>query len=342
MLFMANGPGKRRGRGFLRRAAAATRSGLRRYPKHIARSIRRKEHRHEDHAAGKAAGDGASADGGVGGGAEGTAPSAGSRSAHSSARFVWPRLPQEPLAASWLGHATALLRVGDLTVLTDPVLSGRIGPRVAGRTVGVHRLMRAPFGVPPPIDVILISHAHFDHLDRPTLRRLLSPRTTVITARHTGRLIPGGFGDVIEIDWGQELTHRGVTFAALRPEHWGARAAWDRHRGYNAYLVKTSRQSALFAGDTAITDAFKGLKPDLAVFGIGAYSPWRHMHATPEEVWDMFLASQARWLMPIHHSTFELSDEHMDEPMQRLLAAAGEQETRVVARMPGEVWVAKG
>lgn len=324
---MGSGPDKRRRtRGFLRRAAAATRSGLRRYPKHIARSIRRKEHRHEDRA---------------GAGTDGSSGSSGAPPAQSVARFAWPRLPQEPLAASWLGHATALLRVGDLTVLTDPVLAGRIGPRVAGRTVGVSRLMRPPFGVPPPIDVILISHAHFDHLDRPTLRRLISPRTTVITARHTGRLIPAGFGDVIEMDWEQELTHRGVTFGALRPEHWGARAAWDRHRGYNAYLIRTSRQSALFAGDTAVTEAFRGLRPDLAVFGIGAYSPWRHMHATPEEVWDMFVASQARWLMPIHHSTFELSDEHVDEPMVRLLAAAGEQETRVVARMPGEVWVAR-
>ena len=103
--------------------------------------------------------------------------------------------------------------------------------------------------MPPPIDVILISHAHFDHLDRPTLRRLVSKRTTVITARHTGRLIPSGFGDVIEIDWDQELSHRGVTFAALRPEHWGARAAWDRHRGFNAYVMRTPRRSVLFAGE---------------------------------------------------------------------------------------------
>lgn len=202
--------------------------------------------------------------------------------------------------------------------------------------------MRPPFGVPPPIDVILISHAHFDHLDRPTLRRLISSRTTVITARNTARLIPPGFGSVIEVDWGEQIGHRGVTFSAIRPEHWGARAAWDRHRGYNAYLMSTSRQRVLFAGDTAATEAFRDLEPDLAIFGIGAYSPWRHMHATPEEVWDMFTASRARWLMPVHHSTFELSDEHFDEPMQRLLAAAGQEETRVVARSPGEVWIARG
>lgn len=297
----------------MKRAAAATRSGLRRYPTQLARSLRKQaDHLHH----------GVTPDG-----------------AGPKACPVWPAMPAAPLAASWLGHATSLVKIGDLTVLTDPVLSGRIGPRVGGRTMGVQRLMACPTGEPPKVDVILISHAHFDHLDRPTLRKLIHPETTVITARHTGRLIPGGFGDVVEMDWDQELTHRGVAFTAIRPEHWGARTAWDRHRGFNAYMMRHGPRSALFAGDTAATDAFKGLKPELAIFGIGAYSPWQHMHATPEEVWDMFMGSGGRWLMPIHHSTFELSDEHVDEPMERLLKAAREMEEKIVARSPGEVWV---
>ncbi|MEZ6234817.1 MAG: MBL fold metallo-hydrolase [Phycisphaerales bacterium] len=334
---MAFGRRKPRRRGFWKRAAAATRSGLRRYPTHLVRSLRGERRRGRLSRLRRRWRRGR----GVGVEASKSAPAIIEVSP-TAPRFAWPRLPQEPLAASWLGHATALVRVGDLTVLTDPVFSPRIGPRIAGRTMGVSRLMHAPSGMPPPIDVILISHAHFDHLDRPTLRRLVSKRTTVITARHTGRLIPSGFGDVIEIDWDQELSHRGVTFAALRPEHWGARTAWDRHRGFNAYVMRTPRRSVLFAGDTAETRAFESLRPSLAIFGIGAYEPWQHMHATPEQVWDMFLASGGTWLMPIHHSTFELSDEHPDEPMQRLLAAAGEQEPRVVARTAGEVWVARG
>lgn len=304
---MSDGKRPNRARRFLARAASATRSGLRRYPRHLAQSLASKR------------------------------PIAST----PATPFAWPRMPQEPLAASWLGHASALLRVGDVTILTDPVLSGRIGPRVAGRTVGVSRLMPSPLGLPPPVDVILISHAHFDHLDRPTLRKLISKRTTVITARHTGRLIPAGFGDVIEVDWGQDIAHRGVTFTAIQPQHWGARTAWDRHRGYNAYVIQTARQRVLFAGDTAATSAFRGLDPDLAIFGIGAYSPWHHMHATPEEVWDMFTASGGRWLMPVHHSTFELSDERIDEPMVRLLSAAGVHEPRVIARTAGDVWVAR-
>ncbi len=342
---MSTDGGKKRARkrGFWKRAAAATRSGLRRYPNQIVRSFKKQiadaadTHRVQVGAQGAAGSAGGAVDGGDGA----TAGVGETAKRLIASKFGWPRMPQEPLAASWLGHATALVRVGDLTVLTDPVLSGRIGPRLVGRTMGVSRLMGAPTGAPPPIDVIVISHAHFDHLDRPTLRKLVSPRTTVITARNTGRLIPGGFADVIEVDWGQSVTHRGVEFAAIRPEHWGARAAWDRHRGYNAYLMQTTRQRVLFAGDTAATDAFKELDPSLAIFGIGAYSPWEHMHATPEQVWEMFSGSGAKWLMPIHHSTFELSDEHVDEPLQRLLAAAGQEETRVVARTPGDVWVGR-
>lgn len=352
---MSTGGEKRsRKRGFWKRAAAATRSGLRRYPNQLVRSFKKQiedatETRQVEIGAHGSAGATITPgnEGGEVGATRARSLDAGAASAGDAAKrliaskFGWPRMPQEPLAASWLGHATALVRIGDLTVLTDPVLSGRIGPRVAGRTMGVSRLMGAPTGSPPPIDVIVISHAHFDHLDRPTLRKLANPRTTVITARHTGRLIPSGFGDVIEVDWGQSVGHGGVEFAAIKPQHWGARTAWDRHRGFNAYMMSTSRQSVLFAGDTAATDAFKDLNPSLAIFGIGAYSPWEHMHATPEQVWEMFSMSRARWLMPVHHSTFELSDEHVDEPLQRLLAAAGTDEPRVVARTPGDVWVGK-
>ena len=89
-----------------------------------------------------------------------------------------------------------------------------------------------------------------------------------------------------------------------------------------------------------MTDAFDDIPPvDLAVFGIGAYDPWDHMHATPEEVWQMFEASGAERLLPVHHSSFKLSDEPVDEPMQRLLAAADEQRPRVIVASAGEVVV---
>jgi L-ascorbate metabolism protein UlaG (beta-lactamase superfamily) len=95
----------------------------------------------------------------------------------------------------------------------------------------------------------------------------------------------------------------------------------------------------VFAGDTAHTDTYDDYGPaELAVFGIGAYDPREHMHATPEQVWRMFSRMQARWLLPIHHSTFELSDEPVEEPMRRLLLAARGKQDRVIQVAPGELW----
>jgi len=250
-------------------------------------------------------------------------------------------LAGEETAGVWLGHATVLLRVAGVTILTDPVLSERIGMRLGRVTLGINRLRPPALDVEslPPIDIIAISHAHFDHLDRPTLERLISPETTVITARRTAKLIPPGFGRVIELRWGEELKVAGVTFTAIRPAHWGARRWVDASRGYNSYLIRAGDSSVFFAGDTAYTTSFRDVGPvDLAIMGIGAYEPWIHAHANPEQAWAMVNSMRAHCLMPVHHSTFELSDEHVDEPMERLLGAAGQEEDRIVAREPGELW----
>jgi len=259
------------------------------------------------------------------------------------------RCEPDALAASWLGHATVLLRMGGMWILTDPVLFDRIGIRIGHRVIGLGRRRRAAVQPEdlPALDLLLVTHAHFDHLDRPSLSRLADRRTRVITARRTARLIPRGFGSVKELAWSRRIAIRGVCVSSLRPAHWGARRAFDRWRGYNSYLIESSEHRVLFTGDTAMTDAFDGLgtdeRPlDLAIFGIGAYEPWQHQHATPEQVWEMFLRSGARALLPVHHSTFPLGDEHPDEPMERLLAVAGQHRTRIVGRELGELWVAPG
>lgn len=258
----------------------------------------------------------------------------------------WESLPSGPglHAVTWLGHCTTLLRIGSLNVLTDPVLSDRIGLRLPGFTIGPHRLSPVPLRIDdlPPIDLVLLSHAHFDHLDKPTLKRIASRSTSVVTAANTRKLIPRGFRDVAELEWGQNLQHEGVLLNAIQPQHWGARTAWDRHRGFNSYLLHDNKlavpHKVLFAGDTAHTVAFRDYGPlDLAIFGIGAYNPWMHVHATPEQVWEMTESSNAARILPVHHSTFKLSDEPADEPLQRLLLAAGEQGHRVVPPTLGEI-----
>ena len=191
--------------------------------------------------------------------------------------------------------------------------------------------------------MILISHAHFDHLDKPTLRRLAKPTTQLLTAAGTSALIPKGFGEVRELPWESEIEIRGVKFRAVKPVHWGARLTLDRHRGYNSYIIDAPDRRVLFAGDTAYTDVYSQLRGkdrplDLAIFGIGAYDPWIHAHANPEQVWEMYTQSGAKYLMPMHHSTFKLSDEPLDEPLKRLLTVAGNYQSRIVAHSLGQIW----
>jgi len=294
----------------VRRVYAAARSGMKRYPRALLESVWRM----------------------------------GTRDVRmQDGRQAPPDLDPHDLAAMWLGHATVLVRLCGVNILMDPVFSDRIGVTVGGVTIGLPRLAPMPFDPRhlPEIDLVLVSHAHFDHLDRPTLQGLTSSRTVVVTAKRTKRLIPPGFGRVIELDWGQDMVFRGLHISALRPAHWGARTALDRRRGYNSYTIREAKdgRGVLLAGDTALTSAFDSLDNlALAVFGVGSYEPWEHAHATPEQAWRMFTGSRAARLLPVHHSTFPMGDEKLGEPMSRLLAAAGEDSGRVIVAEPGGMW----
>jgi L-ascorbate metabolism protein UlaG (beta-lactamase superfamily) len=255
----------------------------------------------------------------------------------------WER---QDLAAAWLGHATVLLRVGGMTVLTDPVLSNRVGVGLGLVTGGPKRLVAPALSVPelPKIDLILISHAHFDHLDRPTLARL-PKRTPVVTADETQDLVRDlGFRRVSELRWGESLDVGGLTLTARKVRHWGARTFYDGHRGFNAYLIESRgapSRRVLYGGDTAYHDYFRDVgKVDLAILGIGAYDPYEAAHATPEQALRMADHVKADVIVPMHHSTFRLSYEPTAEPMERMLAAAGRDAARVAVRGVGGQWAA--
>lgn len=240
------------------------------------------------------------------------------------------------LYAAWLGHATVLLKVDGTTILTDPVFSDRVGLNLGPVTLGVKRLVAPALRLRalPKIDLVLISHAHFDHFDIPSLRALENKGTTVITASKTGDLLRAGlYGRVEELAWGARAQAGPAAIQAFQVNHWGARMRRDTSRGYNGYTVAVGRYRILFAGDTAACDLFravKGARPyDLAIMPVGAYNPWIRYHCTPEQALRMANDAGADRILPVHHQTFHLSREPYSEPIERLYTAAGADTRRI-------------
>jgi L-ascorbate metabolism protein UlaG (beta-lactamase superfamily) len=179
-----------------------------------------------------------------------------------------------------------------------------------------------------------------DHTDLGTLRLL--PRSTPVVVQAGNRDLVRRFRHVHELSWGQSMVLNGLEIQATEASHWGARMVTDRHRGYGGYLLRKGTEAVLFAGDTAYTDALTRLRHqgpiDLAILPIGAYDPWITNHASPEQAWLMFRRLGARYVLPVHHSTFRLSREPLDEPIRRLLAVSGAERSRVVLTNVGETW----
>lgn len=249
------------------------------------------------------------------------------------------------LYAAWLGHSTVLLQLDGFTILTDPILGARCGVRIGPITVGLQRLVAPALlrSQLPPIDLILLSHAHFDHFDRATLRGLERSRTSVITASRTSDLLRvKRYAAVRELRWGEATQVGPVNVRAFEVNHWGARMRSDTYRGYNGYVIETDRRRIVFGGDTAYTNMFRSLRTsrpaDLAILPIGAYDPWIYAHCNPEQAWRMAVDCGAEFVLPVHHQTFKLSREPYNEPIERLLQAAGSHSEAIAVRSIGQEW----
>lgn len=251
-----------------------------------------------------------------------------------------------PGQITYIGHATCLLELPGFTVVTDPVWSSRIvlAKRLVAPGVPLERL--------PRVDAVVISHAHMDHCDRPTLRRLASrfAGATLITPRGFTDLASGlGFARHAELALWEAWSPPGpaaiggrtrVTLVPAR--HWGRRSGLDREpRGFGGYVVEAGGRAVFFAGDTAYFEGFREIGRcfpalDAALLPIGAYSPpsFRHVHCDPDDALQAFLDLGASRMVPIHWGTFVLSYEPPGEPMARLAArVAGTPLERRVARL---------
>jgi len=223
-------------------------------------------------------------------------------------------------------------------VLTDPVLFDRVGVRFLGNTIGPYRLTRPALTaeeIPTP-DLVLLSHAHMDHMDLASLEFLTERdpgKIHVITSKNTSDVIEDlEWASVREIDWGENAMLGGLSIDALPVKHFGWRVPGeaDRSRGqkktgrsYNAYLITSNGKRIVFGGDTAYTESFKDLASlggiDVAAMPIGAYQPWIHVHCTPEQALQMSTEMGAASMLPMHCMTFRQGTEKFSDAPTRLI-----------------------
>jgi len=210
-------------------------------------------------------------------------------------------------------------------------------------TLGVKRIVEPAVAPPrlPRVDLILLSHAHMDHFDVPSLRRLENRSVAVVTAAKTSDLLRvKNYGRVTELGWDERTRVGPAEIRAFRVNHWGARMRSDTYRGYNAYVIETGQWRVMFGGDTAATDSFTTVRTarqiDLAIMPIGTYNPWLRYHCNPEEAWRMGHDAGAEYFLPVHHRTFLLSREPLDEPIQRFYEIAGRHADRIATNRIGQ------
>jgi L-ascorbate metabolism protein UlaG (beta-lactamase superfamily) len=264
-----------------------------------------------------------------------------------------PSVTADETAITFIGHSSFLVQTGGQALLIDPVFATRL--------ILMRRQRRAGVRVRdlPRIDAVLLTHAHMDHLNRPTLRAITRemrrrglPAPIAIVPRAVTDLVRSlGFSAVHEIDWWQSHHLNGLTITATPAKHWGARMFTDTHRGFGGYVIHAEGGPRIYhSGDTAYFNGFHEiaarLHPEIALLPIGAYFPdsYRAVHTSPEEALQAFQDLRADTMIPMHFGTFRLGREPMSEPLPRLLSAAAKAGLTDAMHplTEGESWIVPG
>jgi L-ascorbate metabolism protein UlaG (beta-lactamase superfamily) len=258
----------------------------------------------------------------------------------------WPAwIPSEPgppppasvagpdLRATFVNHSTVLLQTHGLNFLTDPVWSERVSP-FAFAGPRRHRAPGIRFEDLPPIHAVLLSHNHYDHMDLPTLRRVVAGHRPAIFCPLglAGTVRDLGFTEVYELDWWQSQTWRGIPIHCVPAQHFSARTPFDRNTTlWCGWMLAPSSGNIYFAGDTGFGDLFGDIAARFAplrfaLLPIGAYEPEWFMgpiHMTPEQALDARTILRASVSMAIHFGAFSLADDSLHAPIERLRTAIG-------------------
>ena len=265
-----------------------------------------------------------------------------------------PRAARDVATATWVGHSTVLLQIGGLNVLTDPMFSERAFPV---QWIGPRRVMPPALALEslPPLDIVLLTHSHYDHLDKASTKRLARqhPDATWIAPLALGTYLRGfGARHVVELDWWQQAEVHGARVTATPARHFSARRVGDRNKTlWCGYALEVEGRRVYFAGDTAYHPEFGAIAArsgpfDFVMMPIGAYDPRWFMHVVhvnPDEAVqacvDLCIPHPEHptpLVLGIHWGTFRLTDEPMDEPPRRAVV-----QWRERGLDPARLWIAR-
>jgi L-ascorbate metabolism protein UlaG (beta-lactamase superfamily) len=260
---------------------------------------------------------------------------------------AWSKAPGSGLRATWLGHSTVLLEIDGQRVLTDPVWGARASP---SRLAGPKRFQPVPVALSamPPIDLVLVSHDHYDHLDYPTIRELAQRDVPFVTSLGVGAHLEA-FGvpaqRITELDWWEShtLPHADLTVTAAPSQHFSGRGLKDRNLTlWSSLVVRSKRHAVFFSGDTGLTTEYAAIRErlgpfDLVMLEVGAFHPaWGDIHLGPVNALEALALLGGGAFLPVHWGTFNLAMHAWDEPAETLLALAPQRGVQLVMPRLGE------
>jgi L-ascorbate metabolism protein UlaG (beta-lactamase superfamily) len=260
---------------------------------------------------------------------------------------TWAKRPQSGLRATWLGHSAVLIEIDGRCVLTDPVWGPRASPT---RLAGPKRFQPAPVSLQalPPLDAIIISHDHYDHLDYPTIRQLLRRDVPFITSLGVGaHLEAWGVhpARIIELDWWESHTLPGIELmlTATPSQHFSGRSLSDGNATlWSSFVIQSSQQRVFFSGDTGLTEEYQQIRArlgpfDLVLLEVGAFHPaWSNIHLGPENALEALQLLGGGPLLPVHWGTFNLALHAWDQPVELLLELAPQHDVQLLLPRLGE------